>query len=579
MPTFALTYPPHPAVRSVPSPFLTPVVAALLCIGGCMSGAAGGDAAKHAYPADSAARKTLFEHYIDTGNAFYAEKAGYSSFQKSLRYFDSAQALANYTGDTPMLADAVFARGRVYDAWNKEPQKTIEYFSEAAALLKTIPGEYTDYLYVRQLVAHAYEKARDTAGAAGVLRGMYAELIKTPQAARDTLSFLSEGALIATEVGAYTLADSILHHLTRRAVIANDSETYNYLDHYYLTQARVDAYWRRPAHLPYLDSLASVYHRADNLMDRAFYADRLAALYAATGDTARAYHYLTTFERLRDSIEASGDVAGMQQALVQSEVAAERSRTHYEDRLRGARSLALWGLSALLAIITVMTVYLYRRNQQYRAQSQSLGLANTALDEKVAQVELLNKEIQHRVKNNLHMVYSLLHMQERKTENEETVAQLQAARLRVESIAALHNQLLSGNGNVNFGAYMRGLISSVVSCLSDDKKVVTHLSTETIVIPPNSYLALSLVLNEWVTNSIKYATPRDGMIEITVDIRNKDKEVCIDYRDNGAADSKKPAQPGLGTQIIQLLTKQMTAKLTTLPGQPYHYRLCIPHGA
>ena len=57
-------------------------------------------------------------------------------------------------------------------------------------------------------------------------------------------------------------------------------------------------------------------------------------------------------------------------------------------------------------------------------------------------MELLNKEIQHRVKNNLHMIFSLLQMQERRTDNEEVIEQLQAARLRVESIAALHNQLL-----------------------------------------------------------------------------------------------------------------------------------------
>ena len=56
---------------------------------------------------------------------------------------------------------------------------------------------------------------------------------------------------------------------------------------------------------------------------------------------------------------------------------------------------------------------------------------------------MLNKEIQHCVKNNLHMVYSLLQMQERRTDNEEVIEHLQAARLRVESIAALHNQLLT----------------------------------------------------------------------------------------------------------------------------------------
>ncbi len=159
---------------------------------------------------------------------------------------------------------------------------------------------------------------------------------------------------------------------------------------------------------------------------------------------------------------------------------------------------------------------------------------------------------------------------------------MQAARLRVESIAALHNQLLAGKDSVNFAAYIKSLISSVVNCLSDEKKVVTHISTEPISIPVNSYFALSLVLNEWVTNSIKYATTPSNLIEIKVDITNRPAEVCIEYSDNGIAQADKQAMKadsGLGSQIVSLLSRQMNAALSTVDNNPYHYQLCIPHGA
>ena len=65
---------------------------------------------------------------------------------------------------------------------------------------------------------------------------------------------------------------------------------------------------------------------------------------------------------------------------------------------------------------------------------------------------------------------------------------------------------------------------------------------------------------------------------MNVTVKNRADEVCIAYYDNGAGHPAGAA--GLGTQIITLLSRQLGATLTTAPGQPYHYELCIPaHGA
>lgn len=239
-----------------------------------------------------------------------------------------------------------------------------------------------------------------------------------------------------------------------------------------------------------------------------------------------------------------------------------------------------------LAIISLLSFYLYRQVRTSRGRAQALARANTALaesnerlDQQVAQVELLNKEIQHRIKNNLHMIYSLLQMQERRTDNEEVIGHLRAARLRVESIAALHNQLLTNPEAPDLAAYLRGLISSVVSCLATDRQVVTHLQTSEMLLSPSSYLALSLILNEWVTNSIKYAATTENLLEISVYVRHEAGTACLTYADNGCPPAGAAQPPaGLGTQIITLLTRELEATLRTPPGQPYHYDLCIPDG-
>lgn len=531
------------------------------------------------------ALRARFFGLLHAGDSVYAQKQGYRSFAHAQHYYDSAQLLADRSQDTLLLAEAVFARGRVYDAWNKEPQKTVTYFRQATDLFARLPAQRRRYFYAKFLLAHAYDKVPDSLRTVQVLRQLRHELAGQPEQVLRQVPSTVEMALTATQVRNYALADSLLRQLVRRAWVRNDPETYDYLTHYYLAQARLDVLYRQPRRFtPYLDSLART--PGANIMDGVYYGHNLADLYAAAGQFQAAYSARTRASQLGDSLDNKGEVEQVRQSLLRSEEQALERQRSYEASRQRARTWGLWGLGSALTIISLLSFYLYRQERRSRQQARALVQANTALaasnaelDQQVAQVELLNKEIQHRVKNNLHMVYSLLQMQERRTDNAQVIEHLQTARLRVESIAALHNQLLSNPGAPDLAAYLRGLISSVVGCLATDRQVVTHLQTADLPLPAGSHLALSLILNEWVTNSIKYAAPADNLLEISVRFRREADATCLTYSDNGQLPPGAAPRPaGLGTQIITLLTRQLGATLGTLPGQPYHYDLCIPDG-
>lgn len=522
----------------------------------------------------------LFFEYLDAGNTYYASKLSYKSLSLSLKYFDSAQMIADKSNDTFYMAEAYWAKGRIYDAWNKDPQKTIEYYNKAADLYSRLPDDGIRYLYIKHLVAHAYDKVKDSSSAVKVLQEIYLEIKSQDTSFQKMCLFTPEMALISTEVGNYILADRILKDLTSRAWIINDSLSYDYLNHYYLTQSRLDVFWRKPFHSFYLDSLQFVYNSTENVFDKMYYSHALAKLYSASGNYKSAFIFLNTSATLNDSLGNRGAVEDMQSALLRSELAAEKTKVEYQETIRVNRVRVIWLLSILLGIITILTFYLYKNLNKYLDQSKRLSSVNCELDDKVEQVELLNKEIQHRVKNNLHMIYSLLQMQERTTENEETIMHLQAARLRVENIAALHSQLQLSKSKVDFGNYLQVLISSVVNCLSDHKNVVSHIDAVEIEIADNSYFPLSLILNEWVTNSIKYASTENNSIELNISIQNEDNLVVVEYYDNGRISTDgQLIKPGLGTQIISLLSRQLGATLHSTTINPFHYKLYIPNGS
>ena len=541
-------------------------------------------------PAAGQPGQRAFFALLRAGDSVYAQKAGYQSFAQALTYYDRAQVLAERSHDSLLLAEALFARGRFYDAWNKEPLRTIEYFQRAADLFGRLPHRRARYFYVRHLVAHAYDKVPDSLRTVQALRGLSRELAGQPDSVLRQLPFLVELPLIATEVRHYPLADSLLRRLVRRAWVRNDPETYDYLTHYYLVQSRLDVYDRHQPASRYLDSLRQQYRRTPRLLDRLYLNQNLAQLCGDAGQYQAGYAYLRAGIHLGDSLRDGGDPQALRQELIESE---QRS-TGRQQQLQAARARTVVLLSAALAVISLLSFYLARQGRRATGQSRrlaaanhSLGAANDSLahvnqqlDEKVAQVELLNKEIQHRVKNNLHILFSLLRMQERRTDNPEVLEQLQAARLRVESIATLHNQLMRQPGELPLAEFLRSLVSNVVACLANDRQVMTHLQTDSVNLLPDSYFPLSLILNEWVTNSVKYADTQGQALELSIRVSRQAGHTCLRYADNGRppAGAAGVAAPepaaGLGTQIIGLLARQLRATLRQ--ATPYHYELCLP---
>ena len=549
--------------------------------------------ADHLSAPGSARQRAVFA-LLAAGDSVYARKSGYQDIAKALTYYDRAQALADRSQDTLLLAEALFARGRFYDAWNKEPLRTIAYFQQATDLFRRLPGRHLRYFYAKHLVAHAYDKVPDSLRTVQVLRELHRELAAEPAAVLRQLPFTVEMALIATEVHNYPLADTLLRQLVRRAWVHNDPETYDHLTNYYLVQARLDVYHRQRRPSPYLDSLAVVYGRSIKLLDRLYLNHNLALLCADAGQYRDGFRYLLAGQHLADSLRDGGDPVALRRSLL----AAEQRGTRRQQELENIRGYVLWGLSGCLVVISLLSFYLARQGSRANRQahrltvlnqelgtanhglataSQAVAAVNQQLDGKVAQVELLNKEIQHRVKNNLHILFSLLRMQERRTDNPEVLDQLRAARLRVEAIAALHNQLMRQPGELPLAEFLRTLVTTAVACLANDRQVITHLHTDPVALVPDSYFPVSLILNEWVTNSIKYADTQGQLLELTIRVQATADGTCLSYADSGRPAPPEVPTAGLGTQIITLLARQLQATLRT--PAPYHYELCIPDPA
>lgn len=512
--------------------------------------------------------KENFWIYLKKGNEFYAKKAGITTLLESQNYFDTASHIAASLKDSFLIAESVFAEGRVYDAWNKDPIKTIQYYQRAADLYSRLDSMADKHLYLVYHVAHAHAKNLDTTNSVKVMMDLCNTFNSMNIEKVYNLRFISEMAMLSTEIGDYNLAKFILDKYTDPSKIVNDKETLNYKDHYILAQTRIQINYLKIPPYNYLDSLELVFKNSTSLSDSMFYTDVLKGFYFKVGEFEKAYNYLDLYTGLTLRVLNKEDFHELSNRLADMEAETQKQQFQLQRK-----SGILWFISfsclGLLAIGSLYTNIRFRKSRdKYYNISKQLETSNR-------KTTLLYKELHHRIKNNLHMIFSLLQMQERRSEDEDTIDNLKAARLRIESIAVMHEEMMQQEYRVDFKNFLHRMISAVTECFSFDRHIITHLNINDAQIPQKQSFSLALIINEWLSNSIKHAETGGHNLELFVNIIDEGNFVLIEYHDNGILDPDKSKVDGLGTQIIQLLSKQLNASVNNDILRPYHYSVRV----
>lgn len=197
--------------------------------------------------------------------------------------------------------------------------------------------------------------------------------------------------------------------------------------------------------------------------------------------------------------------------------------------------------------------------------------AELALAQALETQEALLYEVNHRVKNNLQMVTSLLAMQARRTRNQEVKRDLLDAEARIGVVASIHHSLYSGgtHADVEMCGFIRALANRTVTSLGDGRVTPDIRCDGEIVLPLAKALPLALAVSELLTNAVKYAFPdgRAGTIGVTVSEGVGELTVAVWDDGIGLPANFDPARSsGVGFRIVQALVRQLRARLTVSPG-------------
>lgn len=194
--------------------------------------------------------------------------------------------------------------------------------------------------------------------------------------------------------------------------------------------------------------------------------------------------------------------------------------------------------------------------------------AEEQLKSALAEKGVLLKEIHHRVKNNLQLINSLLNLQSRRISNVETNSVLLEVRNRVNSIALIHEKLYQSEDltNIDFSEYTRMLTQHLLASYPDRVAAIhLNIEKEKAFLEVSKAIPCALIINELITNAMKYAFPDGQKGEITVAFKiEAGKKIFLSIADNGSGlpdgvDIHNPET--LGMQIVNALVNQLQGSL------------------
>ena len=180
--------------------------------------------------------------------------------------------------------------------------------------------------------------------------------------------------------------------------------------------------------------------------------------------------------------------------------------------------------------------------------------------------ELFLKEIHHRVKNNLQIISSLLDLQGNYVDHKETVDVLHGSKDRVKSMAMIHDMLYQSVDleNIDFSNYMKNLVQDLFYSYGAKNNIKPIIDAEEVFLNIETAIPCGLIINELVSNSLKYAFSDNKSGEVFIGLHQHDKYLELIIADNGiglSEDIDFENIQTLGLHLVNMLINQLEGSM------------------
>jgi two-component sensor histidine kinase len=364
-----------------------------------------------------------------------------------------------------------------------------------------------------------------------------------------------------------TANEGILRHIGQ--------ETYSAIADYYTLASDFNnayKYWK----LAY-----STMMRFDNRMSNkagAFHAH--FKIDTASHNMRSAISYLVRYAKLRDTMYTVSKAEQEANLRVlydtkekEYELAESKQKIHMltqNEQLQRAnlkQAVLMRNITIAFTIIVIIVSALLLRMVILRKKAmRKIARTNSLLEKLVSEKEWLLREIHHRVKNNLHTIICLLESQATYLEKDALKA-IDDSRHRIYAMSLIHQKLYENDDvkTIDMNDYVTSLIHYLQDCYDLKNNITFHLEIAPVLIDASIAIPIGLIINEAVTNAIKYAFPKNAAGRISIKLYEDREKIIVIVADNGIGINmeliNKPA-PSMGLRLIKGLCDDIGGKIS-----------------
>lgn len=286
--------------------------------------------------------------------------------------------------------------------------------------------------------------------------------------------------------------------------------------------------------------------------------------YIALNDSLRTMEIL----RLTADMEQKYESERKERQITELELQAAEQ----ELQVRANRARLSYLVVVALLLLFLGGLYAYRYRTQ-RKNSLILSQKNKTIEIALKDKEVLLQEIHHRVKNNLQVVSSLLSIQGREIEDPKALEAVKESQNRVKSMALIHQYLYGEHDlkSINMQEYVSQLSQNLFDTYRLDPDLVElKLEIETIHLDVDTAVPLGIILNELITNSLKYAFPegQGGLLEVS--LFERENCLVLMVKDNGIGQiAGKHSGTNFGMKLIRAFEHKLGAAIEIVSENGY----------
>ncbi|MEO1435534.1 MAG: histidine kinase dimerization/phosphoacceptor domain -containing protein, partial [Bacteroidota bacterium] len=245
-----------------------------------------------------------------------------------------------------------------------------------------------------------------------------------------------------------------------------------------------------------------------------------------------------------------------------------------EQRSRFFLVLAIAGL----CMAALIGFFLYKN----REKNELLTRQNLQLEDNVNEINLLLREIHHRVKNNLQVVTSLLNIQQRSIVDEKAREAIRESKNRIQSMGLIHQSFYQNKnlGEINTQVYIQDLVGQVMASYpTKQTDIQLQIDVQEIYLDMDTLVPLGLIINELLTNALKHAFNGQETGTLAVRFDNEADNYRLEVEDDGVGvddQTLSKSSKSFGFSLIQAFVQKLEGRLQVLRTKGTCFQIDFP---